>query len=286
MARHRFRLLNVFAESALAGNALAVFEDGTALSDEQMQALALQFNLSETTFLLPSSNATAKVRIFAPTFEMPFAGHPTLGTAQVARALLGCGDAVTLEMRAGIIPVTAIGNRWTLRANAPKARRPTASNAELAAMLGLDETDVRDAPLWVDTGSEQLLIRLVDPAAVRRARPDANALARHASNTARSGFAYVWAHDDVPPVDGEEQVVARFFFLKGGAVTEDPGTGSACANLGGWLLATKHELPVSIAVHQGESVGRRCKLSLRVDGSGAIFVGGQVIEIGQGEISL
>src|SRR5262249_38279239 len=105
--RHRFRLVNVFANVPLSGNALAVFEDGSAFSDEQMQALALQFNLSETTFLLPSSSATARVRIFTPSFEMPFAGHPTLGAAHVVRSLRAAGDAVTLEMRAGTIPVTA-----------------------------------------------------------------------------------------------------------------------------------------------------------------------------------
>ncbi len=109
MAAHRFRLLNVFAESPLSGNALAVFEDGSGLSDERMQALALQFNLSETTFLFPSAVATAKVRIFSPSFEMPFAGHPTLGTAQVVRSRSSGGDALTLEMRAGVIPVTAGG---------------------------------------------------------------------------------------------------------------------------------------------------------------------------------
>ena len=100
----------MFAKSRLAGNALAVFEDGSALDEAQMQALALQFNLSETTFILPSSKATARVRIFTPSFEMPFAGHPTLGTAHVVRSLLGCGDSVTLEMPAGIIPVTANGD--------------------------------------------------------------------------------------------------------------------------------------------------------------------------------
>ena len=286
MTRYRFRLLNVFAESTLSGNALAVFEDGSALSDAQMQALALQFNLSETTFLLPSSSATAKVRIFTPSFEMPFAGHPTLGTAHVVRSLLGASDAITLEMRAGVIPVTAEADRWTLRANPPKTLAPTASRAELASMLGLEETDLRDDPLWVDTGSEQLVIRLLDPAAVRRCRPNASALERYATNSTRSGFAYVWAHDDVPPQGGAEQVVARFFFLKQGALIEDPGTGSACANLGGWLLTTKHELPLSISVDQGELTGRRCRLGLRVDESGAIFVSGDVIELGRGEIAL
>src|SRR3954471_9803704 len=112
MPSFRFRIVNVFAESPLAGNPLCVFEDGRGLDDATMQALALQFNLSETTFVLPSSACTARVRIFTPTFEMPFAGHPTLGTAHVVRALTGAGDSLTLEMRAGNIPVSADGDRW------------------------------------------------------------------------------------------------------------------------------------------------------------------------------
>src|SRR4051812_44502744 len=101
----RYRLVNVFAESALAGNPLCVFEDGSGLDDATMQALALQFNLSETTFILPPTHAgaTARVRIFTPAFEMPFAGHPTLGTAHVVRELKDAGDDVKLEMKAGIV---------------------------------------------------------------------------------------------------------------------------------------------------------------------------------------
>jgi hypothetical protein len=96
--QHRYRLVNVFAEEPLSGNALCVFEDGRPLSDGQMQALALQLNLSETTFILPSDRATARVRIFTPGFEMPFAGHPTLGTAHVVRSLHDAGDAITPEI--------------------------------------------------------------------------------------------------------------------------------------------------------------------------------------------
>ena len=92
MTHFAYRLVNVFAEAPLAGNPLCVFEDGTGLDDATMQALALQFNLSETTFVLPSGRATARVRIFTPTFEMAFAGHPTLGTAHVVRELAGAGD--------------------------------------------------------------------------------------------------------------------------------------------------------------------------------------------------
>src|SRR6186997_2569536 len=186
MPTHAFRIVNVFAESTLAGNPLAVIDDARGLDDATMQALALQFNLSETTFVLPSTSATARVRIFTPTFEMPFAGHPTLGTAHVVRELTRAGDRVTLEMKAGIIPVEASGDRWTLEANAPKHRAPAASAGALATMLGLEAGDIAGAPLWIDTGSEQLVIPLASFDAVRRAAPAADALAAHASSGNRS----------------------------------------------------------------------------------------------------
>src|SRR6202165_15751 len=106
MRRHAYRILNVFArQGRLTGNPLCVFEDGRGIDDATQQALARQFNLSETTFILPSEKATARVRIFTPSYEMPFAGHPTLGTAHVCRALGLGGDRLTLEMAAGVIPV-------------------------------------------------------------------------------------------------------------------------------------------------------------------------------------
>src|SRR5690242_3289093 len=121
---YAYRVVNVFALDGdrLSGNPLCVFEDGSHLESETMQALARQFNLSETTFILPSDAATAAVRIFTPTYEMPFAGHPTLGTAHVVRALGRGGDAVTLAMRAGRIPVAATGDDWTLEAKSPRHR--------------------------------------------------------------------------------------------------------------------------------------------------------------------
>ena len=283
MISYAFRIINVFAEERLAGNPLVVFDDGRGLDDATMQALALQFNVSETTFILPSTSATARVRIFTPTFEMPFAGHPTLGTAHVVRALKG-GDAVTLEMHAGIIPVRARGDEWTLQANAPRTRAVAASRDELAAMLGLVASDIGSEPLFVDTGSEQLVVPLATVDAVRRCRPNADLLARHGSVTLPGGgsraMAYVWA--EVAP-DG---VLARFFFPKHGAIIEDPGTGSACANLGGWLVATGAPRPRTLVIAQGDAVGRRCRLRLTVDAEGGIFVSGRVIELGRGSITL
>ena len=276
---YAFRIVNVFAESPLAGNPLCVFENGEGLSTEDMQALALQFNLSETTFVLPPTvEATARVRIFTPTFEMAFAGHPTLGTAHVVRSLREAGDRVELEMKAGVIPVEAQGDVWTLSANAPKHRVPAASRADLAAMLGLAGSDLLDPPLWVDTGSDQLILPLASFDAVRRAKPRADAMDVHGSNGQRS-MAYVFAREG-------DHVLSRFFFPKHGAMIEDPGTGSACANLGGWLLATGAPLPQRLTIDQGEAVGRPCRLGLEVTPSREIRVSGRVIEIGRGTIRL
>jgi trans-2,3-dihydro-3-hydroxyanthranilate isomerase len=276
----RFRIVNVFAEEiALSGNALAVIEDARGLSDEQMQAIALQFNLSETTFVLPSTSATARVRIFTPSFEMPFAGHPTLGTAHVVSELRAALDAVTLEMKAGVIPVEREGDSWTLCAQPPVSREPSSTLADIAGMLGLYAGDVLGPVMWVNTGSEQLVVPLVSRDAVERCQPSALLLAQHGSNATRQGLAYVWARET------DDQVVARFFFLKHGVVIEDPGTGSACANLGGWLLATKAPLPIDLWVRQGEKTGRRCRLRLRVDAA-HIRVSGRVVEIGRGELDV
>ena len=282
MSEYRFRILNVFARDGerLSGNPLAVFEDGRGLSDEAMLALALQFNLSETTFIFPAESASARVRIFTPTFEMPFAGHPTLGTAHVVRDLAGTGDALTLDMAAGVIPVTARGDRWTLAARAPTWRAAEASQAQLAEMLGLAPADLAGEALWVNTGSEQLVIPLASPEAIARAAPLPHLLERYGHSNAERHMAYVWAEA------GDGEVAARFFFPKGPAVTEDPATGSACANLGGWFVASGTALPLTRTVRQGELVGRPSRLGLAVDAAGGIFVSGLVIELGRGVIRL
>jgi trans-2,3-dihydro-3-hydroxyanthranilate isomerase len=290
MPAHAFRIVNVFAETRLGGNPLAVFEDARGIDDTTMQALALQFNLSETTFILPSDRATARVRIFTPTFEMPFAGHPTLGTAHVVRALTKAGDRVALDMIAGVIPVEAHGDTWTLEANPPKTRPVTATRANLATMLVLAEADVApdpDAPpLWVDTGTEQLVIPLRSTDAVLRVAPRADLLLAH-GHTGQRAMAYVFAPAARgSAASGDGAMVVRFFFPKHGAVVEDPGTGSACANLGGWLLATGAPLPQRLAVAQGDAVGRPCRLGLEVTADRRIRVSGRVIELARGTVTL
>ncbi|MGH8260682.1 MAG: PhzF family phenazine biosynthesis protein [Steroidobacteraceae bacterium] len=295
MSAHRYRLVNVFTREGgpLTGNPLCVFEDGASIDEHTMQALARQLNLSETTFLLPSSRASARVRIFTPSYEMPFAGHPTLGTAHVCRSLGLGGEALTLEMAAGIIPVSAQGDRWTLQANAPSWRELDEPREELASMLGIEARDIAERPLWVSAGREQLMVPLASEAAVRRARPQPDRLARIASVEGAS-MAYVFAPlaplaparavaDRSSPV---EPLIARFFFPQGPAVIEDPATGSAAANLGGWCLALGRGLPRRFEISQGEQTGRPSLLYLDVDSDRRIRVSGDVIEIGRGSMSL
>jgi trans-2,3-dihydro-3-hydroxyanthranilate isomerase len=276
---HAFRIVNVFTVDGerLSGNPLCVFEDARGISDGEMQALARQMNLSETTFVLPSERADAHVRIFTPGFELPFAGHPTLGTASV---IAGERNRVVLEMKAGLIPVTRNGDAWTLRAaRAPTTRPVEATRGDLARMLGLPDGAVCDEPLWVNTGVEQLVIPIATAELVRSARPVTDLLARWGFADARNeAMAYLWA------ADGAEWTV-RFFFTSNGALLEDPATGSACANLGGWHIAQRRT-PIAATLRQGDAVGRPSRLGLRVDADAAIYVTGETIELGRGTVKL
>jgi len=276
---HAFRLLNVFtvAGDPFSGNPLCVVENADDLSTAQMQAIARQMNLSETTFVLPAetSEAHAKVRIFTPGFEMPFAGHPTLGTA----AVVGAGADVVLELAAGLVPVTVgADGALTLRAaRAPSTRPVEATRAEIAAMIGLPADAIAGDPQWVSTGVEQLVIPITTSAHVRAAKPVLELIEKHGFSAARDeAMAYLWAED-------AQHWVVRFFFTSNGALLEDPATGSACANLGGFLLAQR---PFEATLSQGDSISRPSQLGLRVDADGGIFVTGAVHEVGRGTLAI
>ena len=282
MPNLQYRLVNVFTRGSerLSGNPLCVFEQAEGLSGPAMQALARQFNLSETTFLLPPtlSGAHARVRIFTPRYEMPFAGHPTLGTAFVCRSLGIGGEELRLEMTAGVIPVAAQGSRWTLTARLRAWRELSIAREQLAEGLGLVPQDIAERPLWVNAGREQLIVPLATPEAVQRAAPRPDLFASLVSEDG-SSMAFVFARA------APDALLARFFFPQGQAVLEDPATGSAVANLGGWWLATAEPLPCELRISQGEQIARPSTLYLRVD-EGDIRVGGDVIELGRGTITL
>lgn len=145
-------------------------------------------------------------------------------------------------------------------------------------MLGIMVAEIVDRPLWVDTGSDQLVIPLASRDAVRRVSPKPEPMLRLAANEARA-MAYVFSRE-------RDEVVCRFFFPRHGVVIEDPATGSACANLGGWLLATGAPLPQRLSVDQGEAVKRRCRIGLEVTADRRIRGSGRVIELARGTLTL
>ena len=278
----RYRILNVFTigDDPFSGNPLCVFEDARELTDDQLQNLARQLNLSETTFVSPGDGAaTATVRIFTPTFEMPFAGHPTLGTAHVVRDLVEAGDAVVLRMPAGEIGVRADGDTWTLQANRPTMREVIASGEDVARTVGLPSSSLAAQPLWVDAGVEQLIVPLRSAVDVRTARPDPMLLREYGTGAQGEALVYIWAPT------GPETIESRFFFMQGSSAIEDPATGSACANLGGWFLANG-ELGIQRRILQGSATLRPSLLDLSVDEDGTVFVSGTVRERGRGTLSI
>lgn len=286
----RFRLLNVFAIEGdpFSGNPLAVVTEAEDLDATTMQRLARQFNLSESTFVTDAGDGSvstagtveAQVRIFTPDYEMPFAGHPTLGTAFVVSDLHGGAATVALSMPAGRIPVAREGEVWTLTANEPVIRPCDATPDELAAALGLPAEALRPSGHgWVDAGVEQLMVELRDVESLRACTPDVRGVVAHATPPGGNPHLYAWTRT------GEDTIEARLFFTQGGAVAEDPATGSACANLGGWLRGLG-ERDRRYAVSQGAAVSRPSALVLTIDDAGRVRVGGRVHEIGAGHLSL
>jgi PhzF family phenazine biosynthesis protein len=292
MPDYAFRIVNVFAETPLGGNPLAVFEDARGLDEATMQALALQFNLSETTFIFPSERATARVRIFTPTFEMPFAGHPTLGTAHVVRAIAGKGRFGDAGDDRGVIPVDAHGDTWTLQASAPRARPVAASRAELAACSRLPKPTSHPTPRSCRSGwtraSSSSSSRSLQADAVRRASPERRAAAEA---LARTGPALDGVCLSLPTRrrrrnTGRPAMVVAFSSRSTAPSSRILARGSACANLGGWLLVNAAPLPQALAIAQGDAVGRPCRMGLEVTADRRIRVSGRVIELGRGTVTL
>ncbi|MEW1953518.1 PhzF family phenazine biosynthesis protein [Terrabacter sp. NPDC080008] len=277
-----FRLLNVFAieDDPFSGNPLCVFPEAAGLDEPAMQAWARQFNLSESAFVTSAvtgeAAGEAQVRIFTPGHEMPFAGHPTLGTAEVVADMAGDVDEVHLSMPAGRIPVVRTADGWRLTARPATLREVGSSAADLALALGVQEASVvRQDASWVDAGVEQLVVHIDSAEAVRACAPVASGMAAHMTSPGRPPHVYAWAWT------GPGSVEARLFYTEGQSVLEDPATGSACANLGGWLAAQGRR-DVSVEVSQGAAVGRPSRLLLDVDAHGRVHVGGRVDAVGQG----
>lgn len=281
---HRFTQVDVFTPELLQGNALAVVHDADDLSDEQMAAFARWTNLSETTFLLTPTapEADYRVRIFTPGGELPFAGHPTLGSAQ---AWLEAGGSprdaarIVQECGLGLVPVRPDANRLAFAAP-PLIRSGPVDPAELSrvvASLGLTDADVVDSQ-WVDNGPGWMGILLRDADVVLGLEPDFAAL--RPVNLGVIGPAKVGV---VGPASEEADFEVRAFVPSLG-VAEDPVTGSLNAGLAQWLIATGRA-PASYVARQGTRVQRNGLVHIDQIGDD-IWVGGDTVVGVRGEVAL
>ncbi len=290
-----FLILDVFAQKKYAGNQLAVCFDAGELSTERMQAIAKEFNFPETTFVLSDQERDGgwDVRIFTPNEEVPFAGHPTLGTswAIADRFLDGSVERLTLHLKAGDIPVEfsyrddgATDLLW-MRQLAPTFGE-TLDRPEAARLLSLDIDQVApDFPAQeVSTGLPFLLIALKDLEAVRQARLDHAAYQRLLERGGAKAV-YLFGRGGYGP---ESDIAARLFADHYG-IPEDPATGSACGCLAGYLAKYRYfgGPEAAARVDQGYEIGRPSALFLKSadrDEEIEIHVGGRVVPVAQGEL--
>jgi trans-2,3-dihydro-3-hydroxyanthranilate isomerase len=300
--RYHYHTLDVFTDHVFGGNQLAVFPDARGLSGEQMQRIARELNLSETVFIDPEQPApdTWRVRIFTPGSELPFAGHPTVGTAFLLASLgrvkpVGDEARVVLAEGVGPVPVTV---RWRAgqpvfaqltAAKLPEVGPPVPSGAELAALLGLRPEDVLDtgrfAPEAVSCGVPFLIVPLRSREALRRTRLDTS---RWETLLARSWAPQVFVVSGVETGTG----LAARMFAPGLGIPEDPATGSAASALAGYLAVRQESRGGTCKweVEQGVDMGRPSTLFLEAElhegRVTAVRVGGASVRVGEGFLEL
>lgn len=283
-----FSIVDVFAREQYAGNQLAVVTDAGALDTHEMQAIAAEMDYSETTFVTgdPSEGAWP-VRIFTPTDEVPFAGHPTLGTAAVIREELADGDPeeIVLDLQVGYVPVSVDGDQFRMRQQPPEFGE-TLGHDSLATVLGLDADQLdRDAPVQVvSTGLPTIIVPLVDRDALTDIELDLAAY-RGLVDDREAKLVHAFCPD---PREPEDDLAARMFAPALG-VHEDPATGSANGCLAAYLSAQEYfgSPTVEARVEQGYELGRPSLLDLGAEPDGeaiAVEVGGRVIPVARGEL--
>lgn len=283
MATLPFRQVDVFAPERHRGNPLAVVIGADALSDRQMASFASWTNLSETTFLLAPTRAECdyRVRIFTPSGELDFAGHPTLGSCHVWLGAGGVPRGAEIVQECGIGPVSIRRDGDALAFEAPPLRRSgpveAATLDRIAGALGLG----RDAILgsaWVDNGPGWVAIRLADRDAVLSLRPDFAALGDLAL-----GVVGAWRADDGDDHGDDDENGADFevrAFAPGHGVDEDPVTGSLNAGLACWLIGAGLA-PDRYVARQGTALGRAGTVQVRRDGA-RIWIGGRTLDCIEG----
>src|SRR6267143_5205120 len=295
--QRRYITVDVFTGRAFGGNPLAVVLDAGGLSTAQMQAIASEFNYSETTFVLPPQDPThdAQVRIFTVNREIPFAGHPNVGTAFVLATQAAKPPArLRFEEKAGLVPVEiltdgdrAVGAELTAPQPLGKLARLTAEQA--AACLSLTAADIRNdrhPPQIVSVGLPFLVVELASRDALRRARPDAAAFAK--TFPCDGSDAVYFYTRDVPANEKPCELQARMFHPAASGLSEDPATGSATAAAAALLadLSGERDGESKLRIGQGVDINRPSLLLTRVRKANGVVmsahVGGACVQMMEG----
>jgi len=273
--QRRYVTVDVFTDRAFGGNPLAVVLDAEGLSTEQMQAIATEFNYSETTFVLPPADKAndANVRIFTVHRELPFAGHPNVGTAFVLATQAATAPArLKFEEKAGLVPVEILTERGKVVGSEFAAPQPLKKGAvvdakEAAAILSLSVADVRTdshPPQIASVGLPFLIVEVGSREAVKRAKPDATAFWK--TFPAVGADAVYFYTRDVPAAERPLDLQARMFHPGAAGLSEDPATGSATGAAAAFLadLETLRDGEVRLRIGQGFDMGRPSLLLTRV----------------------
>ena len=281
-----YLVYDVFTDRRFGGNPLAIFPDARGLSEDRLLPIAREFNLSETTFVYPPDDPahTAKVRIFTPTGELAFAGHPTVGTAIALAGLGRSGADMVLELGVGPIPVRVDGNHARFETRIPLSHSEAPDAEAIGACIGQSgdviRTD-RHRPVLAGLGTDFVLAELTGDAALATARGVSDAFREMAGAGAAMSMLYVYLRDG-------QSIQARMFAPLGG-IPEDPATGGAAAALVAWLGKLEGRSQ-RFEITQGVEMGRPSLIEAEVTVENgepvAVAIGGKAVPVMEGRLLL
>ena len=290
----RYETVDVFTDRKFGGNPLAVLPDGAGLSTEQMQAIAAEFNYAETTFVMPPRDPknTAHVRIFTPRAEMPFAGHPNVGTAFVlARLGRVTADKLIFEEKAGLVPMDLMREGGSIVATRLAAPQPLALGEDIAPAIvaeatGLKPSDIVGRPVIASTGNNFLFAEVTSRTVLKEAAYNIDAFTKHLP-MARTVGVHLYVEAKEEGVEIQSRMFAPLY-----GVPEDPATGSANVSLIGLLASRdpRSDCVLEKTIGQGFDMGRPSILQGRAEKKAgkvtATYIGGKCVPMMSGTIEI
>ena len=270
--------INVFTDTQNQGNPLPVVVLDSALSTQSMQQIATMFNQSETVFIENPQSDTPTLYIYTPMHELPFAGHPIIGALEILQNIRQDKELPNILCKSGFVQTDFDANPQTFWIQAPAIPTQRGSQLDISLtskMLNIPETEILHDPIWVNAGSEQLIVQLHTPKAIDQINIDLPIFEKYATLYPGRSMIYLWAKQPAG-------IYARYLYLNHGQIREDSGTGSAAANLGALMMA-QGVTDLETTIQQGTFMGQESILALKVKDQ-TIWIGGQNHFLGKGQL--